>query len=96
MLNISAYDLQIYGLVSREIAIAMAEKSLQKSNCQISLAATGVDESASLKGEKGITWISCAGVDKKTITKKIYVRGNREKFCEEVIEESLRLLLKFL
>src|SRR5690349_12597001 len=67
MLDVSSYTIQTFGLVSKEVAIELAEKSLEKSKSQISLAITGIDENSASENEthkSGIVWVGCAGIDK--------------------------------
>lgn len=97
VLDVSTFTLQTFGAVSKEVAEEMAEKALEKSKCQISIAITGMDECAAKENNnKGIVWIGCAGIDKKTLVKCIEVNGDRKKFCQETILESLRILLDFI
>jgi len=99
VLGISSYSLQTFGAVSKEVSIEMAEKALEKSKAQISVAITGIDENAITKNKiekPGIVWIACAGIDKKTSAKKLLIKGNREIFCEEAIIQSLKMLLDFI
>src|SRR5437764_599090 len=59
VLGISSYSLQTFGAVSKEVAIEMAEKSLEKSKAQISIAVTGIDEEAAKTNKiehPGIVW----------------------------------------
>lgn len=98
LLDISATALQLHGAVSEEVAREMSEKALEKSKAHISIAITGIDEASVEKqggGEAGIVWISCAGVDKKTIAKKFHIKGERAAFCEKVILESVQMALNF-
>lgn len=99
VLGISSYSIQTFGAVSKGVAIEMAENSLKKSKAQISIAITGIGEDAAKKDKlekPGIVWVSCAGIDKKTITKKFFIKGGRESFCEESIIKSLKMLLDFI
>lgn len=99
LLGISATALQLHGAVSEQVAREMAEKSLEKSKAHISIAVTGIDEASVEKNsaaEAGIVWISCAGIDKKTIAKKFNIKGERAVFCEKVILESIEMALGFI
>lgn len=97
VLDVSTFALQTFGAVSKEVAKEMAEKALEKSKCQISIAITGIDECATkVNNNKGIVWVGCAGIDKKTLVKCIEVKGNRKQFCHETILASLHILLDFI
>lgn len=99
VLEVSSYTLQTFGAVSKEAAKEMAEQSLKKSASQISIAITGMDEDSAIEkglAKSGHVWISCAGIDKNTIMKQIYVKGGRATFCETTIFESLKILLDFI
>jgi nicotinamide-nucleotide amidase len=94
VLEVSTHSLQLFGAVSKEVALEMADNALKKSKAHISIAITGIDESAAK--ECGIVWIACAGIDKKSIAKKIEVKGDRKIFCENTIFASLKILLDFI
>lgn len=98
ILGVSTYTLQTFGVVSKEVAKEMAEKALEKSKSHISIAITGIDENAAKEhGQgKGLVWISCAGIGKKTVVKSVEIKGDRGKFCDECILECLNFLADFI
>jgi nicotinamide-nucleotide amidase len=99
MLKISNCKLQTCGAVSKEISIEMAEKALQKSKAQISIAITGFDQSVIKKedeNQSAFAWISCASIDNKSISKKFITNAKREKFCEQLIVDGLKMLLTYI
>lgn len=99
VLGVSSYLLQTFGAVSKEISIEMAEKALKKSHAQISISITGIDHKIIIKEgfhEPGIAWISCASVEKKTVTKKFLLKADREIFCEKLIYQALKMLYSYV
>ena len=93
-LNISHHDIKQYGVVSKEIAEAMASNVRIKFNTDYGLATTGyVDVSNPLETESLRAWIAVASKN-KIISECIFLDQNRLKNISKVSYELLNLFAK--
>lgn len=100
LLGISKFILQTFGEVSEQTARHMAEGALKNSNAQISISITGLDadtvKEVDANKKQGLVWISCSGIERKTLTKKFKIGGKRKLFCEKTIIHALETLIKYI
>lgn len=97
LLQVPTDVLQLYGAVSKEIALAMAKGALQNSCAQVSIATTGIAApDREEKNLKGIVWISMINSNHKEKTFSLSIDGTRKQFCRDVIDGALLHLLQFL
>lgn len=97
VLEVSPDRLQICGAVSKEVAQQMALGALNASTAQIAIATSGIaGEDYNPPRQKGLLWVSCAGINKKPMVKDFYLPGAREKFTHCAILTALKLLHQFI
>lgn len=94
LLGVKNRTIYIEGAVSEQTAKEMAEGALKNSKAQISVAVTGI--AAEDEASPGLVWISCAGIDRKTVVYQKKYKGTRRAFMEKVITEALLSLIKFV
>lgn len=97
LLKVKAESIQLFGAVSKEVAIEMASGGLKHSGAQLSISITGIAGSDKVENKStGVVWIAFDSIwDKSKIFKK-EINGNREKFIKEVIHITVVEFEKFL
>lgn len=97
MLGVNAELLRKHGAVSRQVAKAMAEGALSKTNAQMALAITGIAGPGGGHADKpvGLVYIAVAS-PASTITRKHIFSGDRQevrlKACDQMIQLALECL----
>ena len=96
-LGISPEKIKKYGVVSREVAVAMAEGMLKKSKTNLSLAITGIAGPTGGTREKpvGLVYIALA-LKNKTECVKRYFLGTRQEIKLQISTAALDLVRKGL
>jgi nicotinamide-nucleotide amidase len=93
ILGVKAESIQIYGSVSKEVAIEMSEGALKNSIAQVSLAITCIaGEDNDSEHKNGVAWLSISKIDAPTITTKLTFSGSRHQFMDYMIQESIVFL----
>ncbi len=98
LLDVTPNALQIFGPVSKEVAGQMAEGALKNSIAQVAIATSGIsgDDFEPADPEKGVAWIACAAIGRKTIIHSYQIKGPREKFVPQAIDTAFKFLLDFI
>lgn len=91
LLGVSSSTVEIFGVVSEETVIQMAEGALKNSHAQTSIAITGI-AGDSEHGE-GVVWVGCAKLNNKTATLTKKITGDRKEFEQQAILTALKFLL---
>jgi nicotinamide-nucleotide amidase len=97
VLGVKKETIEIYGAVSQETALEMAQSARQLLNVDICIADTGIAGPTGGSSHKpvGLFYIGLAS-SFRTMCNKITIHGNREENRERVTEISLNLLNQFL
>jgi nicotinamide-nucleotide amidase len=97
VLGVKKETIEIYGAVSQETALEMAQSARQLLNVDICIADTGIAGPTGGSSYKpvGLFYIGLAS-SSSTMCNKIIIHGNREENREKVTEISLNLLNQFL
>lgn len=95
LLGIDPNLLERYGAVSSEVAIAMAEGILQRSQAQLALAITGIagPEGGSLEKPVGLVHFALAQVKLPTQAREQRFQGDRSAIRTQAVEYALAWLL---
>ncbi len=95
LLGIDLKLLERYGAVSPEVAMAMAEGMLQRSQAQLALAITGIagPEGGSLEKPVGLVHFALAQVKLPTQAREQHFQGDRPAIRTQAVEYALAWLL---
>jgi len=97
LLNINKKDIDIFGAVSKEVAIAMAKNLLKNKNLDIAISVTGIAGPEGESNEKPVGLVHHALHTKNTlIHKQSIYNGNREVIRQSTVETCLKLILEEL
>ncbi len=102
MLGVDPADIERYGVVSKEVASAMAAGALEAGRGDLSIAVTGVAGPGGGTAEVpvGTVWMASAkrqdGEGRSIISRRVCLRGNRERIRRLTVERALRLVLEHL
>ena len=96
-LNINKKDIDTFGAVSKEVAIAMAINLFKNKNLDIAISVTGIAGPEGGSNEKPVGLVHHALHTKNTlIHKQIIYNGNREVIRQSTVETCLKLTLEEL
>lgn len=97
LLDVPAALINQFGAVSEEVARAMAQGAVEKSNAQVGLSTTGIAGPGGAVPGKPVGTV-CFGWSNgnNTITERLVFQGDRHEIREQTIVHSLRGLLRFL
>lgn len=97
-LGISNSVILNHGAVSKEVAIAMCENAIKKSNVDLTVAVTGIagPGGGTKKKPVGTVEIASAHAEKKTISRKFLFKGSREEIRLLTVKEAIIMLLNQL
>ncbi len=97
VLGVKKETIEMYGAVSQETAIEMAQGARKLLNVDLCISDTGIAGPTGGSSNKpvGLFYIGLASIS-RTICKKITMPGNREENREKVTEAALKLLNQFL
>ncbi len=92
-LGVSKETLEAHGAVSRETAIEMAEGAAKAAGADASIAVTGIAGPGGGTDEKpvGLVYIACT-FKGKTVVKRCYFGGDRDKVRHAAMREALEIL----
>ncbi|MDF1645010.1 MAG: CinA family protein [Pseudomonadales bacterium] len=95
MLDIPSFVIDGSGAVSEQVAAAMAEGALRKSNAQVAVSITGVagPGGGTLEKPVGTVWFGWAVEGQKTRTRRYRFRGDRNQIRAQAVEQALLGLL---
>ena len=89
-LNVKLADIEKYSAVSNQVASQMSVAVREKFNTDFSVSTSGYTGPSGK--EVGKVFISVSTPEKVTV-KEYFFKGNRSEICQQVILESLRILL---
>lgn len=90
LLGVDADLIRAHGVVSREVATAMAEGALERSPAHVVVAVTGY---ADVGAQPGLNWLAVAAQDHRTVTRRHVLGGvGRGAVRVGVVEAAVRLL----
>lgn len=94
MLGVPAAVIEVRGAVSAEVAAAMAEGALARSEAQVTVAVTGVAGPGGGSVEKpvGTVWFGCAVVGQETVTERVVFPGDRRAVRRATVLHALGML----
>jgi PncC family amidohydrolase len=96
ILGIPQETIRRNGVISSEIACAMAEKIRELTGSDFSVASTGNIGPSVLEGkDKGLVYIAAAG-PARVLSKELRLSGDRDENKEEAAVEALRLLIELV
>jgi nicotinamide-nucleotide amidase len=97
-LGISDSVILKYGAVSKEVAIAMCENAMKKSNVDLTVAVTGIAGPGGGTKQKpvGTVEIASAYTKKTTISRNFLFKGNRDEIRLLTVKEAIIMLLSQL
>jgi nicotinamide-nucleotide amidase len=97
LLGIPKEMIEKFGVVSAEVALAMAKGAREKSNTNLGIGVTGIAGPTSVSKEKpvGLVYIALA-YDKGNICKEFKFKGERKEIKKKVSDEALKLLKEYL
>ena len=96
ILNVSDDVIKKFGMVSKEVAIEMAERVRLMTKTDYSVSTTGNLGPDILEGKNlGLIYVA-ASKEGKTVTKQLNLNGSRDENKEEAAFESLKLLVELL
>ena len=95
LLGVPAVLIEAHGAVSAEVARAMAEGALARSQAQLTVAVTGVAGPGGGTPAKpvGTVWLAFARVGRATETELLTLDGDRASVREQTVHHALRRLL---
>lgn len=97
MLDVSAALLASHGVVSEEIAAAMAEGALANSNSHVAIATTGIAGPGGAVPGKPVGTVCFAwSKDGSTHTERLVLQGDRQSIRRQTVAHALQGLLRFL
>jgi nicotinamide-nucleotide amidase len=98
LLGVKAKTLDVYGAVSAETAIEMAEGALRNAKAEISISITGISGPDGGTKEKpvGTIWIAVAASGAQTLAQTYLLQGNREEIRVNTISQALQQVYSFL
>ncbi len=97
MLDVSAALLASHGVVSEEIAAAMAEGALANSNSHVAIATTGIAGPGGAVPGKPVGTVCFAwSRDGSTHTERLVLQGDRQSIRRQTVSHALQGLLRFL
>lgn len=102
MLGVPGNLVVMFGVVSREVALAMARGALSNSNADIAIAITGFAGPAGVRDEPGLVHIAVVGRENLTVTRECHfgfgdrslVRQRSINAALEMLEEMVSLLIQ--
>ncbi|AEV95000.1 competence/damage-inducible protein A [Pediococcus claussenii] len=97
LVDVSSDLIQNNGVVSKEVAEAMASGARRKMNTKLSLSFTGVAGPGELEGHKaGNFWIGLALDSGEIYSEEFNVDGDREKVRQAAVNKAFEMILKFV
>jgi len=97
LLDVPQELIKLYGAVSEEVALAMADGLRKKYNVDIGLSTTGIAGPAGGTKNKPVGQVFIAiSIKNKSYVKKFLFKGNRLKNKELTCDAALNLLLEYL
>lgn len=97
MLDVSAAELALHGVVSEEIAADMAEGAIANSSAHIAIATTGIaGPTGAVPGKPVGTVCFAWSKDGHTQTERLVFKGDRQEVRRQTVVHALQGLLKFL
>lgn len=98
MLGVSAYLIEQYGAVSREVAEAMAEGMRDRAGVSVALSVTGIAGPGGATETKpvGLVYIGLAGGSADVVTKEFRFHGDRSVIRQRAAQAALDLLRRWL
>ncbi len=97
MLDVSAALLASHGVVSEEIAAAMAEGALANSNSHVAIATTGIAGPGGAVPGKPVGTVCFAwSRDGNTHTERLVLQGDRQSIRQQTVAHALQGLLRYL
>ncbi|NRA36714.1 MAG: CinA family nicotinamide mononucleotide deamidase-related protein [Planctomycetes bacterium] len=97
LMGVDVNIIKKHGVVSEEVATAMAEGAMALSGADYALASTGIagPDGGSKKNPVGTVWIAVASKS-GIATRELHIRGSRERVQRRAAADALRLLWKQL
>ena len=97
-LGISNSIILNHGAVSKEVAIAMCENAIKKSNVDLTVAVTGIagPSGGTRKKPVGTVEIASAHTKKMTVSRNFLFKGSREEIRLLTVKEAIIMLLNQL
>lgn len=94
LIDVNLQTLELYGAVSSQVAMEMAEGTLRVSGADIAVSATGIAGPGGGTAEKpvGLVYVGYAAAG-KTSFKKLNLTGDRETVRKKTVENVLELIL---
>lgn len=97
MLDVSAAELALHGVVSEEIAADMAEGAIANSSAHIAIATTGIAGPGGAVPGKPVGTVCFAwSKDGHTQTERLVFQGDRQSVRQQTVSHALKGLLRFL
>ncbi len=102
MLGVDPADIERYGIVSGEVASAMAAGALKAGHGEVSIAVTGVagPGGGTEAVPVGTVWMACAkrggGGTPAILTRRVSLRGSRDRIRRLTVTRALGLVLEHL
>ncbi len=84
-------------IVSKEMAIELAESAREKANSSIAISFTGNSSSDGLEGkQRGLVWIGITNGDVTNAIEYISEENTREEIINDVAKAGIKIILRFL